>query len=86
MLLGWAFANAASVCLSVCIYLSHTPGSVFTGCSCTWHRRSMLMHKFLFVLSCSQLQLQLQSFTLKQLFSEESCSVVGLSKKISFQL
>jgi len=33
-----------------------------------------------------QLQLQLQSFTLKQLFSEESCSVVGLSEKGSFQL
>jgi len=33
-----------------------------------------------------QLQLQLQSFTLKQLFSEESCSVVGLSEKMSFQL
>jgi len=32
------------------------------------------------------LQLQLQSFTLKQLFSEESCSVVGLSEKMSFQL
>ena len=29
---------------------------------------------------------QLQSFTLKQLFSEESCSVVGLSEKMSFQL
>jgi len=29
---------------------------------------------------------QLQSFTLKQLFSEESCSVVGLSGKMSFQL
>ena len=27
-----------------------------------------------------QLQLQLQSFILKQLFSEESCSVVGLSE------
>ena len=25
-------------------------------------------------------------FTLKQLFSEESCSVVGLSEKMSFQL
>jgi len=34
----------------------------------------------------SSLQLQLQSFTLKQLFSEESCSVVGLSEKMSFQL
>jgi len=33
-----------------------------------------------------QLQLQLQSITLKQLFSEESCSVVGLSEKMSFQL
>ena len=33
-----------------------------------------------------KLQLQLQSFTLKQLFSEESCSVVGLSEKMSFQL
>jgi len=33
-----------------------------------------------------QLQLQLQSITLKQLFSEESCSVVGLSEKKSFQL
>ena len=33
-----------------------------------------------------QLQLQLQSFTLKQLFSEESCSVVGLSEKMTFQL
>jgi len=33
-----------------------------------------------------QLQLQLQTFTLKQLFSEESCSVVGLSEKMSFQL
>jgi len=33
-----------------------------------------------------QLQLQLQSFTLKQLFSEESCSAVGLSEKMSFQL
>jgi len=31
------------------------------------------------------LQLQLQSFTLKQLFSEESCSVVGLSEEMSFQ-
>jgi len=28
---------------------------------------------------------QLQSFTLKQLFSEESCSVVGLSEEMSFQ-
>jgi len=34
----------------------------------------------------SNLTLQLQSFTLKQLFSEESCSVVGLSEKMSFQL
>ena len=33
-----------------------------------------------------QLQLQLQSFTLKQLFSEQSCSVIGLSEKMSFQL
>ena len=33
-----------------------------------------------------QLQLQLQSFILKQLFSEESCSVVSLSEKMSFQL
>ena len=32
------------------------------------------------------LQLQLQSLTLKQMFSEESCSVVGLSEKMSFQL
>jgi len=32
-----------------------------------------------------KLQLQLQSFTLKQLFSEESCSVVGLSEEMSFQ-
>ena len=31
-------------------------------------------------------ELQLQSFTLKQLFSEESCSVVGLSEKMSLQL
>jgi len=31
------------------------------------------------------IQLQLQSFTLKQLFSEESCSVVGLSEEMSFQ-
>ena len=35
---------------------------------------------------CCMLQLQLQSFALKQLFSEESCSVVGLSEKMSFQL
>jgi len=34
----------------------------------------------------AMLQLQLQSFTLKQLFSEESCGVVGLSEKMSFQL
>jgi len=34
----------------------------------------------------TEVQLQLQSFTLKQLFSEESCSVVGLSEKVSFQL
>jgi len=26
----------------------------FTGCSCTWHRRSILMQKFLIVLSCSR--------------------------------
>ena len=33
------------------------------------------------------IQLQLHSFTLKQkLFSEESCSVVGLSENMSFQL
>ena len=27
---------------------------VFTGCGCTWHRRPVLMHKFLIVLSCSR--------------------------------
>jgi len=30
------------------------------------------------------IQLQLQSFTLKQLFSEKSCSVVGLSEKMQY--
>ena len=39
-----------------------------------------------FVVLSKNPQLQLQSFTLKQLFSEESCSVVGLSEKMSFQL
>jgi len=34
----------------------------------------------------NQLQLQLQSFTLRKLFSDESCSVVGLSEQMSFQL
>jgi len=52
---------------------------------CGWegHRRSGVA---LAMRHGLQLQLQLQSFTLKQLFSEESCSVVGLSVKISFQL
>jgi len=33
---------------------SRTPPAVFTGCGCTWRRRSILMHKLLFVLSCSR--------------------------------
>ena len=60
----------------------HYSASVFLREVC---RRSMN-----FLRTCvshsTEVQLQLQSFTLKQLFSEESCSVVGLSEKVSFQL
>ena len=46
--------RATPTILRYCADQSSFICSIFTGCGCTWHRRSILMHKLLIVLSCSR--------------------------------